>query len=97
LTLLSICQAAAGASGFSAPATIIGNPDATAILLLRLLNKGGKKLAWKPLGDSAEGIHLRHGGGDGDIRLSQRPEIFPRLHRVGSQSILGATRLAEPV
>jgi len=48
LTLLSICQAAAGASGFSAPATIIGNPDDTAILLLRLLNKGGKKLAWKP-------------------------------------------------
>lgn len=48
MSLLSICQAAAGASGFSAPATIIGNPDDTAILLLRLLNKGGKKLAWKP-------------------------------------------------
>lgn len=48
MSLLSICQAAAEASGFAAPSTVIGNPDDTAKLLLRLINKGGKKLAWKP-------------------------------------------------
>lgn len=48
MSLLTICQAAAGACGFAAPNTIVGSSDDTAILLLRLLNKGGKKLAWKP-------------------------------------------------
>lgn len=48
MTLLTTCQAAAGACGFAAPSTIVGSSDDTAILLLRLINKGGKKLAWKP-------------------------------------------------
>jgi hypothetical protein len=48
MTLLSICQSAAGAAGFAVPSTIIGNTDATAVLLLRLLNKGGKNFARKP-------------------------------------------------
>lgn len=48
MTLLSICQSAAGAAGFAVPSTIIGNSDATAVLLLRLLNKGGKSFARKP-------------------------------------------------
>lgn len=48
MSLLTICQAAAGACGFAAPSTIVGSSDDTAVLLLRLLNKGGKKLAWKP-------------------------------------------------
>lgn len=48
MSLLTICQAAAGACGFAAPSTIVGSSDDTAVLLLRLINKGGKKFAWKP-------------------------------------------------
>jgi hypothetical protein len=48
VTLLSIAQAACGACGFAVPTTIVGNSDNTAVMLLRLLNKGGKLLAKKP-------------------------------------------------
>lgn len=48
MSLLSTCQAAAGASGFAVPSTIVGNSDRTATLLLRLINKAGKRLAHLP-------------------------------------------------
>lgn len=48
MSLLTICQAAAAGSGFPAPGSIVGSQDDTALLLFRLLNKAGKKLAWKP-------------------------------------------------
>lgn len=48
MSLLTICQAAASSSGFSVPLVIVGNNDATAVLLLSLINKSGKALARKP-------------------------------------------------
>lgn len=48
MTLLSICQAVAGDCGFTVPGTIVGNLDATAVMLLRLINKSGRALARKP-------------------------------------------------
>lgn len=48
MTLLSICQAVAGESGFAVPQSIVGNADATAVMLLALINKSGRQLARKP-------------------------------------------------
>lgn len=48
MTLLSICQAVANDSGFQVPQTIVGNQDATASMLLSLINKSGRTLARKP-------------------------------------------------
>jgi len=62
----------------------------------RLLNKGGKKLAWKPWEILQKEYTFATVAATATIRLSQRPEIFPRLHRVGSQSILGATSSLSP-
>jgi len=48
VSALSIAQAVARDSGFSVPATLIGNSDDTASMLLALLNKSGKALAGYP-------------------------------------------------
>jgi hypothetical protein len=45
LSALTIAQAVARDSGFSVPATLVGNSDDTASMLLALLNKSGKALA----------------------------------------------------
>lgn len=52
MSLLSVCQAVAGDSGFGVPSTIVGNLDETARMLLSLANKSGRKLArmsWQAL------------------------------------------------
>lgn len=45
MTLLSICQDVAREAGVKVPATIIGNTDGTAVRLLALANREGKRLA----------------------------------------------------
>ena len=52
MSLLSLAQQIAGASGFVVPTSVIGNTDDTATLLLRLINKSGRrqaKLDWQIL------------------------------------------------
>jgi hypothetical protein len=52
VTLLSVCTAVAGDCGFGVPTTIVGNQDETAVMLLALINKSGRKLArmsWQAL------------------------------------------------
>lgn len=48
MTLLSVVQNVAKEAGFSAPASVIGNTDDTAVLILALANRAGKRLARKP-------------------------------------------------
>lgn len=48
MTLLSIVQAVANDSGFQVPTTVVGNQDATASMLLSLINKSGRTLARRP-------------------------------------------------
>lgn len=48
MTLLTIVQNVAKEAGFSAPASVIGNSDDTAVLLLALVNRAGKMLAKRP-------------------------------------------------
>lgn len=48
MTLLSIVQSVAKGAGFSAPASVIGNSDDTAVLILELANRAGTLLAKKP-------------------------------------------------
>lgn len=48
MTLLTIATAVAKEAGFPAPASVIGNSDDTAVLLLALINRSGKMLARKP-------------------------------------------------
>lgn len=45
MSLLTICQNAAKEVGFSAPSTIVGNTDQTAMQLFRLANKEGEILS----------------------------------------------------
>lgn len=47
MTLLSIVQNVAKEAGFSAPASVIGNSDDTAVLILALATRAGKLLARK--------------------------------------------------
>jgi hypothetical protein len=48
LSLLTIAINVAKEAGFSAPASVVGNSDDTAVLLLALINRSGKMLARKP-------------------------------------------------
>jgi hypothetical protein len=48
LSLLSIIQNVAKEAGFSAPGSVIGNTDDTAVMLLALVNRAGKMLARRP-------------------------------------------------
>lgn len=50
MTLLTICQAAANIAPVSPPATIIGNTDETASLLLALANLAGNSISRRPQG-----------------------------------------------
>lgn len=48
MSLLTIAQAVARDCGFAVPATLVGNSDDTASMLLALANKSGKSLAGYP-------------------------------------------------
>jgi hypothetical protein len=48
MSLLTVCQAVAQDAGFDSPASIVGNPDESAIQLLALANKAGEIIARKP-------------------------------------------------
>lgn len=48
MSLLTICRNAANEIGFTAPSTIIGNTDDTAVRLLRAANRTGSTLVKKP-------------------------------------------------
>lgn len=48
MTLLTIVQNVAKEAGFSAPGSVIGNSDDTAVMLLALVNRSGKMLARRP-------------------------------------------------
>lgn len=65
MTLLSICQQAANEAGFSAPSTIIGNNDDTAIKLLAAAQTEGRVLA---RGRSPDGVGIHNWS---DLRKEQ--------------------------
>jgi len=48
MSLLTIARAVAQDCGFASPASIVGNADDTAVMLLALINKSGKALARRP-------------------------------------------------
>lgn len=48
MTLLTIVQNVAKEAGFSAPGSVIGNSDDTAVMLLAIANRSGKLLAQRP-------------------------------------------------